>query len=197
MILGLTGAIGSGKSAVLAVFSKLNWKTVDADKLCHQVYERASDEFVSGLKKLFGDGCVHQDGTIDRKVIADSVFSSKEMLEQLEELIIPEFEKEFQKFIADCRKNQQNAICEIPLLFEKNYAGFFDAVIGIWVPEKLRRTRLKELRNMSEEDISRREANQFSAEKKIELADYCIVNDGCIGETEKQIKELLKSLLPE
>ena len=88
-----------------------------------------------------------------------------------------------------------NAVCEIPLLFEKNYGKYFDAVIGIWTPESVRHQRLANFRKMSSEDISRREKNQFSAEKKIELADFCIVNDGTLDDVARQIDELLNNII--
>lgn len=194
MILGLTGAIGSGKSAVLAEFSKRNWKCVDADKLCHAVYEKASNSLVTELRKLFGDSCVDASNKIDRRVIAKAVFSDRELLEKLERLIIPEFKKEFAEFIADCRSENVNAICEVPLLFESGYQKDFDAVVGIWTPDELRHERLHKLRNMSHEDIVSRERNQFSPEKKIEMADYCIVNDGTIEDISRQIDLLLQEI---
>ena len=194
MILGLTGAIGSGKSAVLSAFANRSWITSDADKLCHAVYENASDDFISGLKKICGDNCVDEHGRPVRKAIAETVFNNRDALKKLEELIYPEFEKEFQKFIADCRSRKLDAVCEIPLLFEKDYADRFDAVIGIWTPDDLRHERLIKYRNMSREDISRREKNQFSAEKKIELSDYCIVNDGNFDDIARQIDQLLDTL---
>ena len=194
MIFGLTGAIGSGKSAVLSAFAKHNWITVDADKLCHSVYENATDDFIAGLKNIFGAECVDNNRIVNRKFIAQTVFNNKEALTKLENLIIPEFEKVFRQFIDDCKKNNSNAVCEVPLLFEKDYAKFFDAVIGIWTPDALRHERLKKFRNMSDEDIAAREKNQFSAEKKIELADYCIVNDGNTDDIERQIRELLRTV---
>lgn len=194
MILGLTGAIGSGKSAVLAEFSKRNWLTVDADKLCHAVYEKAPVGFVAKLRELFGDACVDNANRIDRKVIAGVVFSDKSMLEKLETLIIPEFENEFFKFISDCRKQSVDAVCEVPLLFENGYQRYFDAVVGIWTPDSLRRERLQQMRNMSAEEIVRREHNQFSSERKIELSDYCIVNDGTVEDIGRQLELLLKEI---
>ena len=194
MILGLTGAIGSGKSAVLAEFSKRNWKCIDADKLCHAVYEKAPDAFVTELRDLFGDACVDESNKIDRRVIAKAVFSNRELLERLEKLIIPEFEKEFTEFISDCRKGNVNAVCEVPLLFESGYRKYFDVVVGIWTPDELRHARLQNLRNMSPEDIAARERNQFSPEKKIEMADYCIVNDGTIDDISRQIDLLLQDI---
>ena len=194
MILGLTGAIGSGKSAVLAVFASRNWRTVDADKLCHAVYDNASDEFVLKLNGLIGASCVDGTGKIDRSVIAGAVFENRSLLEKLEILITPEFENLFTGFISDCRTHNINAVCEVPLLFERGYQKYFDAVVGIWTPDDLRRKRLMSLRNMNPDDIFRREQNQFSAEKKIELSDYCIINDGTVDDIGRQIDLLLYNI---
>ncbi|MBO7154197.1 MAG: dephospho-CoA kinase [Lentisphaeria bacterium] len=194
MILGLTGAIGSGKSAVLDVFHRRNWKTVDADKLCHDVYLHASDELLDALKKSFGSDCVNPDRSVDRKKIAERVFGNREKLDELTALIIPEFENEFEKFVTYCRSNEINAICEVPLLFEKGYQDKFDAVIAIWTPDDLRHERLKKMRNMDDEYIRKRESQQLSPEKKIELADFCVVNDSTLEEVEKQVTEIIGSL---
>ena len=195
MILGLTGAIGSGKSAVLAVFASRNWLTVDADKLCHAVYDNAADEFTAKLNDLLGESCVDDSGKIDRSIIARAVFKNKSLLEKLESLVIPEFEKQFTGFISDCRIRHINAVCEIPLLFERGYQKYFDAVVGIWTPDNLRRDRLKNLRNMNFDDIMQRELNQWSAEKKVELSDYCIVNDGRIDDIGRQVDLLLHTIM--
>ena len=194
MILGLTGAIGSGKSAVLDVFNSRNWQTIDADKLCHQVYRNASDQLLDALKKIFGNDCVDANRSVDRKKIAAAVFGDQEKLDRLNALIIPEFERGFEQFIAYCRENSIDAVCEVPLLFEKNYQEKFDATIGIWTPEALRHERLKKLRNMDEEDIKKREAQQLSPEKKIELADFCIVNDGGLEQIYEQVDFIINSL---
>ena len=194
MILGLTGAIGSGKSAVLAVFSQLGWKTVDSDRLCHQLYDEAPEELIAQLRENFGADCVSSDGKVVRSVIAQVVFSDPEKLEKLNSIIIPHFEKRFQDFIDDCRKNRCNAVCEVPLLFEKGYEDKFDAVVGIWTPDDIRYERLAKFRNLSVENARQREKYQLSAEKKIERADFCVVNDGGMDELKKEIGLLVEQL---
>ena len=117
---------------------------------------------------------------------------NREKLELLNSLILPEFEKQFTLFINSNRN--RNAVCEIPLLFEKNYQKYFDAVISVWTPDNLRIERLKTYRNMSEPEIAEREVLQYSAVKKMELADYCLINDGSRKSLEKQIDELIENL---
>ena len=194
MILGLTGAIGSGKSAVLSIFKSLGWKTVDADKLCHQVYDEAPEELLEQLRENFGAACVNENSKVERAVLASAVFGNPEKLQTLNSIIIPHFENHFQNFIDSCRASGCDAVCEVPLLFEKDYAGKFDAVVGIWTPEKIRYGRLEKFRNISASEAKRREQHQFSAEKKIEYADYCVVNDGGLQELKKEILLLVEQL---
>ena len=194
MILGLTGAIGSGKSAVLAIFDSLGWKTVDSDRLCHQLYDEASRELLEELRENFGAACIGKDNKVARSELAAVVFGNPEKLEKLNNIIIPYYEKRFQDFIDDCRSNKIDAICEVPLLFEKGYEKKFDAVVGIWTPENIRYERLEKFRNLSAENASKREKLQLSAEKKIEYADFCIVNDGSIDELKKEITLLVEQL---
>ncbi len=194
MILGLTGAIGSGKSAVLSIFNSLGWKTVDSDKLCHQVYDEAPEELLEQLRENFGAACVNGNKKVERSVIASAVFGNPEKLETLNNIIIPHFEKRFQDFIDSCRSAGCDAVCEVPLLFEKDYAGKFDAVVGIWTPDEIRYERLAKFRNISTSEAKRREQYQLSAEKKIERSDYCVVNDGGIQELKKEIILLVEQL---
>lgn len=194
MILGLTGAIGSGKSAVLAIFNSLGWKTIDADRLCHLVYEDATEELLEQLRENFGAECVNADNKVDRSVIASAVFGNQELLEKLNSIIIPRFENKFQDFIDSCRAENCDAVCEVPLLFEKGYAEKFDAVVGIWTPDEIRYERLTKFRNISSDEAKRREQFQLPAEKKIEYADYCVVNDGGLPELKKEISLLVEQL---
>ena len=194
MILGLTGAIGSGKSAVLSIFDTLGWKTVDSDRICHQLYDEAPDELLDRLRENFGADCVGSGNKVVRSVLASAVFGNPEALEKLNSLIIPHYEKRFQSFIDECRRNSLDAICEVPLLFEKGYENKFDAVVGIWTPDDIRRERLAKFRNISAENAVQREKLQLPPEKKIERADFCVVNDGTVEELKREISLLIEQL---
>lgn len=188
MIAGLTGSFGSGKSTVLQYFSRKNWRLFDADKFCHDLY--FDPEIAAKTLALFGDG-VMQNGVISRREIAGRVFGDPEALRQLNDLIIPAFEKGLKQFVFDCRANADNAVAEIPLLYEGGYEELFDAVLCVWAPPGVRQKRLESCRNFSAEEFSAREQHQMAADKKLERADFAVINSGKAEDLYRQLDELL------
>jgi dephospho-CoA kinase len=115
-----------------------------------------------------------------------------EALKQLNALIIPAFEQGLKDFIAECRKNDLCGVAEIPLLFEKGYQDLFDTVLCVWSPVEVRKKRLAAYRNFSAEEFESREQHQLSADKKLEQADFAVINCGEANELYRQLDELLR-----
>ena len=190
MILGITGSFGAGKSTVREEFSALGWHFFDADRVCHDIYASQEGEFFNRITAIWGRNILAPNGGIDRKKLAEKVFGKPEELEKLTALLYPELDRRLDAEIALCRKEGRNGAFEIPLLFEKDYAERFDAVLAVWGAAEIRHSRLKDLRGFSDEEIAKREQQQMPSDEKLERADFALVNNGSKELLQKQILKL-------
>ena len=177
MILGLTGAFGGGKSTVLDYFRNHGWHTFDADAVCHGFYRSGNPVLLREVRAIFGDEAVAPDGSVNRKLIAETAFKAPEKLQMLTGMIYPLLNDELNRQISDCRVSGINGIFELPLLYEADYKKCFDAVLAIWCDPELRCQRLKK-RNFTKEEMIKRDARQLAPELKLEYADFAVVNNG-------------------
>ncbi len=190
MILGITGAFGCGKSSVLAVFAARNWRTADADRICHKFY--AADGPLAGkLAERWGKAILLGSGEVDRGKLAAIVFADSAELDALIAMVYPLLADELDRLIGECRRDSIDAAIEIPLLYEADLAGKFDAVAAVWSAPEIRRERLRRKRNFDDAEIRRREARQLAADLKLERADYGLINNGPAEELERQINLLI------
>ena len=190
MILGITGAFGCGKSSVLAVFAARNWRTADADRICHRFY--AADGPLPGkLVERWGKTILLDSGEVDRGKLAAIVFADPAELDALTAMVYPLLADELDRLTGACRRDGIDAAIEIPLLYEADLAGKFDAVAAVWSAPEIRRERLRRKRNFDDAEIRRREARQLAADLKLERADYGLINNGPPEELERQINLLI------
>ncbi len=177
MILGLTGAIGSGKSTALSIFAGLGAKTYDADRMCHRFYEEKNEALLGPLRERWGERIFDASGAVRRQEIGAIVFAAPAELEFLNGAIGPLIHKALLDAIAAARLSRELTVLEIPLLFEHGYEKRLDATVCVYASPEVRRERLA-ARGMSPEAIIRREAMQWSEERKLEAADYALINRG-------------------
>ncbi len=171
-IIGLTGGIGSGKSTVADFFSLLGIAIYKADDAAKSMMI-ADELLISGIKKLFGADA-YESGILNRKFIAEQVFSNPELLSQLNALVHPAVKRDFMEWI----KIQQSPyiIREAAILFESGSYQDCDKVITVFAPEKERISRVMLRDGLSEAEVIKRIQNQWSDERKIQLSDFVINN---------------------
>lgn len=192
MILGLTGAIGSGKSTVMSIFARLGAQTYDADALCHRFYEDEGSVFVRRLADRWGDGIFDESGRVSRRKIGEIVFADPVELDFLTGLMYPELRIELEGLLAQARRTPGRlTVFEIPLLFESGWEAAFDAVLTVWTDPALRRERLRQ-RGLSDAEMERREARQWDPVRKLEAADFAVINNGPEAMLIEQCEELIK-----
>lgn len=189
MVIGITGSFGGGKSTVLKLFADRNWRIFDADKICHELYRQP--DLSAALKAEFGAEIFTDAGELDRAALGKIVFAEDTALTRLNRLVMPMFDDKLTEFIARCRADNAAAAAEIPLLFEGDYQDRFDATLTVWSQPEIRRERLRKHRHFSAEEFARREARQLSADRKLELADFALINNGDAAELAAQLDELL------
>ena len=188
MLIGLTGAIGGGKSTALAAFAAVGADTCDADRMCHELYD--DPNLLDSLAARWGD-IRDAEGRADRKKIAAIVFTRPDELAFLTGTLYPMLEARLveSKQAAE-RPGAPILVAEIPLLFESGMERLCDATAALWTGTELRHARLR-VRGLSPEEIARREARQWSEEAKWEAADYGIVNTGSPRMLEMQCRHLM------
>ena len=185
-IIGLTGGIGAGKSTVAQFFSELGASVVDADHLARIAIERGSAGFDEVVAR-FGE-TILANGDINRKALAEIVFSDPVAKSDLEAIIHPRVQKLFAQAIID-NEPAPHLIYEIPLLVETDAASKFDFIVTVEADEDLRIERLL-TRGMFITDIKARLASQAPSQARIDIADAVIVNDGDEDHLLRQVENL-------
>lgn len=194
MILGLTGAIGCGKSTACKYFVKRNWRLFDADECCHQLYADPASPLCRAIRNKWGESCFASDGSVDRKALAHQVFGSEEEMAKLTAMLYPALFGQMEQEIARARQEKVHLLCEVPLLFECGTQKYFDRTAVVWCSRAIRHERLCRFRGFTPEEIAGREARQWQAEKKLEAADIAFINNGGADFLYRQIEEFIKEL---
>ena len=194
IIVGLTGSVGTGKSTVTDFFRELGAYIIDWDELAREVtrpHLRAWKEIV----EYFGKDFLNEDLTINRQKLAEIVFSDKEKVAKLNQIVHPEVFKEDERITNEIKSLDPDALIikDIPLLFELTRPIFLDKVVVVSASEQTQLRRLEE-KGMSREDAQSRIKSQLPLEEKIKSADFVINNDGPLEETKKQVEEIYSLL---
>jgi dephospho-CoA kinase len=191
LVVALTGGIGAGKSTVAQNFAELGALVVDADQLARIAIERGSDGFAEVLLR-FGDDII-LNGDIDRKKLAEIVFSDEAARKDLEKIIHPRVQATFAEVVEDL-EHDDILIYEIPLLAETDAAEKFDYIITVEADMELRKERLLK-RGLYISQIEKRMAAQASQESREAIADSVIYNDGDEDSLLRQVENLWESVL--
>ncbi len=178
VLIGLTGGIGSGKSAVANLFAERGARIVDADKVAREVVAGGS----AGLRAVvdeFGAEVLGDDGELDRTRLADIVFADPQARERLNAIVHPLVADRIEAMLAE-QSSVEVVVYDVPLLVEGSVQNRhdFDLILVVEAPEDLRVQRLQRDRNMTEEQVRARMASQATDDQRRAIADVVIVNDG-------------------
>ena len=173
-ILGLTGGIGSGKSAVVEEFGRLGVHWVDADHAARWVVEPGRPALASIVER-FGETVLAQDGSLDRAALRGLVFRDAAQRKWLEELLHPLIRQEIAEHLA--RATSPYAIMVSPLLVESGQYRQVDRVLVVDVPEALQVERAIRRDQSSEAQIRAILEAQASREERLRHADDVLIND--------------------
>jgi dephospho-CoA kinase len=180
LLLGLTGGIGSGKSAALAAFARLGAAVLSSDAVVHELYREP--EVIAAVAERFGAD-VLRDGQVDRPALAGRAFAQEGGLAFLERLLHPRIGRLRREWLAAQRAARPAPpllVCEVPLLFEAGIEDQFDAVLVVTAGEEVRRGRV-EARGQR---FAERRGRQLDETAKVARADRSFVNDGSLEELE-------------
>ena len=195
--IGITGGVGSGKSKVLSFLEK-NYlcKVLQADIIANELKEPGRACYEKTIA-LLGNEILDLDGRIDNKKRGNLLFSWLKRLKEIKDLIHPEVKKEiYQKIkVEDERKEYDFLIVEAALLIESGISDILDYNWFIYADDDIRRKRLKENRNYSDDKINKIMSKQLSNYDFKRACDFMVNNSGLWIETEKQITKKMEEYL--
>ena len=193
LVVGLTGGIGSGKSAAADEFSRLGATVVDTDAIAHEL-TGPGGAAVPEVRRLFGRAFVDASGAMERKRMRDLVFSDPEEKARLEALLHPMIRAESERCIASA--TGPYVVHVVPLLIESpDYRARVGRVLVVDCPEELQVARVRQRSGLPEAEIRRIIASQIQREKKLAAADDVIDNSGSIAALQQQVRRLHENYL--
>jgi dephospho-CoA kinase len=189
-ILGLTGSIGMGKSAVAAMFQGLGVPVFDADKAVHEL-QGPGGALLPAIERAF-PGTTGPNG-VDRQKLGAAVFGNPEALKRLEMIVHPEVAEMRRAFLAD-NAEAPLIVFDIPLLYEKTGQHGLDAVLVVSAPAKAQRARVLRRPGMTPEKFAQILGLQVPDAEKRARADYVIDTGTSLARTRRAVQELVHSL---
>ncbi len=190
--MGLTGGIGSGKTAAARVLADSGALVIDADLLAREVV----DVGTSGLAEIvaaFGDRVLRPDGSLDRAALGQIVFADDAARKRLEAIVHPRVRERAAEIEAAAGKDRI-VVHVIPLLVETGQADRFDVVVVVDVPEEVQVERLARTRGMPAEEARARMEAQAGRDERLAAADIVIDNSGSVEDLRGRLFEAWRVL---
>lgn len=173
--LAITGSIGSGKSVVSRMMNVLGVPVYDCDVNAKRLM--TDDGFiVSELKRMFGDECYEDDGTLNRQYIASRIFTDKENIKRVNSLVHPVVKRDFEEWAA---KQESSVVAvETAILYESGMIEAVDKVLVVWADRETAISRTIQRSGMNRIQVENRMNNQMSVDDLLLMSDYSLYNDG-------------------
>lgn len=192
---GLTGGIASGKSTVGRLFAALGAVVVDADVVAREIVGPGT-EGLAEVVKTFGADVLAPDGTLDRKKLGGVVFEDEAARKKLEAITHPRIlATSMQRMAAAASAGAPLAVYEASLLVENGSYRMFQALVVVAASEATQLRRIVARDGLDEPAARARMAAQYPLQKKIDVADYVIWNDGDEAALEARTREVHAALL--
>ena len=189
--IGLTGSIGMGKSETAKIFQELGFPVYDADSSVHKLYGKYK-KGAAAVKKFF-PAALSSDGSVDRKILSDTVVGDKNKLKILESIIHPLLVEDRELFFEK-NKSLKAVILDIPLLFETGGQINVDYTVVVFTSYEIQKKRVLVRKNMSEEKFKKIISLQLPSADKCARADFIIDTSVSIDDAKKQVKNIILSI---
>lgn len=189
--MGLTGSFGSGKSTVARFFKPLGAKIIDADRIARKVV-RPKTKIYKKIIAAFGRQILKTNNQIHRDRLAHLVFNNKNYLQKLNKIMHPAIIRIIDDEIKTSKARL--IVLDAPLLIEAGLRNMVDKLIVVKLSRRQQIQRLLKKTRLTKKDILKRIKQQIPLEEKIRIADFIIDNNGSMQNTQKQVKEIRRSL---
>ncbi|MFH1407268.1 MAG: dephospho-CoA kinase [Candidatus Omnitrophota bacterium] len=193
IVIGVTGSLGSGKSTVAGIFRGFGAHVLDADKIARRALKKSSIH--AKIKRHFGKTVI-TGKVVDRKKLAEIVFSERGKLKHLNNIVHPFVIRDIKGELAAIRARAPHAVVVIdaPLLIESKLHKLVDnlVVVKATAPQELHRS-LRKLK-ITKTQAKNRIESQMPLGEKIKLADYIIDNSKTIKQTRRQAGQIWEKL---
>lgn len=173
--LAITGGIGCGKSVVSHILEVMGVQVYDCDRRAKEIM--VSDAgIIKGLKRMFGDSCYNDDGSLNRQFLASRIFTDDNNIERVNALVHPAVKRDFENWAAS--KDCPLVAVETAVLYESGLIDSVDKVLVVWADKETAIRRTIKRSGMSRNQVLSRMLKQVSSEELLLLSDYSIYNDG-------------------
>jgi dephospho-CoA kinase len=192
MIIGLTGGIGAGKSAVADLMARRGAAVIDTDVIAREVVEPPS-ALLGKIRDEFGAEVIAADGRLDREAVARIVFADDAKRKRLNDITHPEILKRVLSRIGAYPPSAM-VVVVVPLLFESGFESNCDATVSVVAPREVRLRRVVERDGRHEDDVRSRMDAQLPDEEYRKRATYVVVNDGDRSRLESEVDRVWSQL---
>lgn len=189
-VIGITGAIGCGKTTFANMIKKMGYEVFDADKEVARIYE--NDNFLQLLKSVFPRVITKQG--VDKKLLRKIVFSNQQELLKLEDIIEPFLHQIFVHKINETADKKGVMFIDAVLLFEKGWNHFCKQVICVMVDPEIQKNRVMARDHITEEEFYKIYNLQMNNELKCKMSDIVVDTNCSLEELEKKAKEVLRNI---
>ena len=190
-IIGITGGIASGKSTVTNFLRKQGFQVVDADAVVHQL-QKPGGRLFEALVQHFGQKIILENGELNRPLLASLIFSNPEEREWSRITQGEIIREELARLRDQFAQTEEIFFMDIPLLFEQDYASWFNETWLVYVDRDIQVERLMKRDQLSQNEAKSRLAAQWPLEKKKDLASQILDNNGNQDQLLTQVFSLLE-----
>ena len=195
LIIGLTGGIACGKSAVSDELKKFGAKTLDIDAVTHELLEPAGELYETYIQH-FGKYIVEVDGLLNKKIIGEIIFNHPDERAWINSVAHPVLLNAARDFLEKCAaEGVEIAVIEVPLLFEAGWEFLFDEIWAVYVGRAKQMWRLIQRDKLTQQQANARLNSQMSPEEICARADVVINNKKSISKTRRQVRAALQGRL--
>ena len=192
-IIGITGGIASGKSTVTEFLRQKGFQVVDADAVVHQL-QKPGGQLYQVLVEHFGEKILLENGELNRPLLASLIFSNPEEQEWSKRTQGEIIREELDALRNQLAQTEALFFMDIPLLFEQDYASWFDETWLIYVNRDVQLERLMKRDQISKEAAESRLNSQWPLERKISLSSHSLDNNGNQEQLIAQVVQLLDEM---
>lgn len=194
-LIGITGVIGSGKSAAAGFFRELGAAVFDADRASREITEQA--DVLQQIRRTFGEEVIDKHGNLKREKMAEKVFHNPAQLEKLNGIIHPRVRRQMWRFVEKMQQDRsvKMIIIDAPLIYETDLHRFLDRIVVVSASVENCIARVTKRSSMTRDAILQRMKRQIPLSEKRERADFVIENDGDLNQLAGQVKNIFQNIL--